>query len=404
MEKNRENNKKFCNKHYPQPWRTTATVNEKTGRLEYKRVDNGDRPTVRQRVNNVWRDVEIDNQYIVPYNCHLLLLMACHCCCDLVTADSVIQYIFKYIHKREDFTRCRISGVTSEIERYRKTRYVSAAEANWRILGYEMGTRAPAVTLVYAHLEGQHTVVYPTGATEQQRQEIADSAVSDLMRYFNRPAPTAFTQLTMLEYFEKYIITKKKKDDPIPTAAPYGKWLDLYGNIVSERTTTHVYRIQFQSPAVGDLFYLRLLLHKVYARSFTALRTVSSAAGIETEHETFQDAARALGLVAGDEEYFVCMEEASVYKVGKQLRGLFVTLILDGDPAPKLWEQYQDILIQDLFRNLHEDEAIEEALRQIDYKLEIKRTIRSAFCQTFTYGIRTHEIFLQPQRTKSICR
>ena len=37
-------------------------------------------------------------------------------------------------------------------------------------------------------------------------------------------------------------------------------------------------------------------------------------------------------------------------------------------------EKSQDILIQDLFlRNLHEDEAIEEALRQTEYKLQLHR-------------------------------
>ena len=104
-------------------------------------------------------------------------------------------------------------------------------------------------------------------------------------------------------------------------------------NVASERTTSHVCRIQFQPPAVGDLFYLRLSVASqgvcVLVPSLHALRTVSSAAGFfETEHETFQHAARrALGLVAGDGEYFIFMEEASVYKiVGKQLRcGIFVT-------------------------------------------------------------------------------
>ena len=37
----------------------------------------------------------------------------------------------------------------------------------------------------------------------------------------------------------------------------------------------------------------------------------------------------------------------------------------------KLLEQYQHILIQDPLGNLHEDEAIEEALRRIDYKLQL---------------------------------
>lgn len=96
------------------------------------------------------------------------------------------------------------------------------------------------MTLVHAHLEGEYKVVYPDGASNQEQQEIAEAAVSDLMRYFKRPALAAFTQLTMLDYFEQFTVKKKKKDDPMPTAAPPGKWLDAYGNPISERTTPHV--------------------------------------------------------------------------------------------------------------------------------------------------------------------
>lgn len=371
METNRSSNAKRCNKHYPQPWRNTASINDKTGRAEYKRIDNGDRPKIRQKVNGVWTDVEISNQWVVPYNPYLLMMFDCHICVDIVTASSCVKYLFKYVHKGADMARARISGVSSEIEQYRKTRYVSAAEATWRIMGYDLLNRTPAVTLVHAHLEGEQNILYPDGASQEERQQIAEAAVSDLMRYFNRPAPTAFTQLTMLDYFEQYIIKKKKKDDEVPTAAPPGKWLDGYGNIVSERTTPHVCRIAFQSPAIGDLFYLRLMLHKTHARSFQQLRTVRSPQDEETEHDNFQNAARAMRLVTGDEEYFICMEEASIFKVGSQLRGLFVTLLLDGGPAMKLWEEYDENLIEDLLQKYNREEAIEEALRQIDYKLQL---------------------------------
>lgn len=43
--------------------------------------------------------------------------------------SSYIKYLFKYINKSCDMAKARVSGITSEIEQYRQTRYVSAAEA-----------------------------------------------------------------------------------------------------------------------------------------------------------------------------------------------------------------------------------------------------------------------------------
>ena len=110
--------------------------------------------------------------------------------------------------------KARVAGITSEIEQYRRTRYVSAAEATWRMLGYEMMSRDPAVTVVHAHLEGEHNVMYPSNATDEFRRQCANDAVSDLMRYFKRPLDHIFNRLTLLDYFESYTITKKKKMIP----------------------------------------------------------------------------------------------------------------------------------------------------------------------------------------------
>lgn len=52
MQTNRDSNTKSCNKHYPQPFRTTATLNERSGRAEYCRTNNGDNPTVRNKVGD----------------------------------------------------------------------------------------------------------------------------------------------------------------------------------------------------------------------------------------------------------------------------------------------------------------------------------------------------------------
>ena len=128
--------------------------------VEYKRIENGDRPSIRRRIRGQWVDVEIGNEWIVSYSPYLLLKYQCHICVDIVTGSSGVKCLFKYVTKGGDMAKARVAGITSEIEQYRRTRYVSAAEATWRMLGYEMMSRDPAVTVVHAHLEGEHNVMY----------------------------------------------------------------------------------------------------------------------------------------------------------------------------------------------------------------------------------------------------
>ena len=59
-----------------------------------------------------------------------------------------------------------------------------------------------------------------------------------------------------------------------------------------------------------------------------------------------------------------------------QLRGLFVTLILDGGPAPKLWNDYKEHPIEDFTRTLDNTDAT-QALRVIDLKLQQHGTSNS---------------------------
>ena len=316
-------------------------------------------------------DVPVGNQWVVPYNPYLLFLLDCHICTDVVTAASCANYLYKYISKGNDFAKAKIAGIKSEIEMYRTARYLSASEATWKMLGFETNSRYPSVTRVHAHLEQDNNVIYPADASPEERAAIANNSASQLMHYLKRPNLVSFNGLTLLDYFEKYIVEKKKEDDPVPTSAPVCKWFDQYGNIVSTRTTDHVCRIHLKSPAVGDVFYLRLLLYKIPARSFMKLRIVHPAVGPAIVYPNFHDAARARGLVTGDQEYFICMQEAVLFQTANLLRGLLVTLILDGAAAPKLWRELQEDLIEDLRMSMTRNQAIAQALREIDLKLQL---------------------------------
>ena len=98
-------------RYYQQPFRTPATLNERSGRAECCRTNNGDNPTVRNKVDNSWVDVPVGNLWVVPYNPYLLLLLLdYHICTNVVTAASYAKYLYKYIAKGNDFAKAKISG------------------------------------------------------------------------------------------------------------------------------------------------------------------------------------------------------------------------------------------------------------------------------------------------------
>lgn len=52
-----------------------------------------------------------------------------------------------------------------EIKNYLECRYLSACEAMWRIFGFDIHERKPAVTRLPIHLENQQSIVYPEGSS-----------------------------------------------------------------------------------------------------------------------------------------------------------------------------------------------------------------------------------------------
>jgi len=298
MTTDKQSSHKYCSKHYPQPFRDAFTTNSKTGRAEYRRMDNGDTATIRQKNgDNEFVETDIDNRYIVPYNPYLLMKYDCHICVDLVTANAVIAYIYKYCYKGSDLAKARILYGGDEIEAYKSIRYISSSEAMWRIFGFDMQKRSPNVILLHVHLEGEQTVVHDEDASHEQRRSAANSVVTDLMRYLQRPRGHPFDALTFLDYFEQYTVQPKQRrkrvnrnqqrsesdddnsdgfdsDDPDHSVASDHQ--DGYQNFVYRRQTPCVCRINFLKPDSGDLWYLRLLLHHVPVSSWVDIRTVNN--------------------------------------------------------------------------------------------------------------------------------
>ena len=90
-----------------------------------------------------------------------------------------------------------------------------------------------------------------------------------------------------------------------------------------------------------------MLYHVPGAQSFEDLRTIGGVL-----LPTFQAAARSLGLLADDEGWDACLEEAVSYQMPAALRRLFATLLVFCSPASpyELWLRHRGSMTEDFLR------------------------------------------------------
>lgn len=178
-----------------------------------------------------------------------------------------------------------------------------------------------------------------------------------------------FGSVTYAEYFALFRLAKY---DASKASLP-GYFVErdmgdgaLVMHVVRRRQANrHATRLQPARPSEGERFYLRTILQHHPVASFTEARTAN---GIE--HESYQDAANALGLFADDNEAEQAILEAiSGLRTPRQLRILFVHLLVnDCVPAPRaLWDTHRAALAQDfiLQHQSSEEIGVQAALQEL---------------------------------------
>ena len=123
-------------------------------------------------------------------------------------------------------------------------------------------------------------------------------------------------------------------------------------------------RVYSVSPKRSELYHLRMLLYHVAgATSFAHLRTVNGIC-----HPTFQAAARALGLLASDNQWKQCLDEAAHTQTPVSLRKLFCIVLVFCDPADpyQLWLDFKDKLSEDYLYQLQNDSSFDPVLNDIN--------------------------------------
>lgn len=352
-----------CRFHYPHPVRSETTV------------DHGGRVLYRRRHE--------EDGMVVPHCLPLLRALHCHINFEVANSSHLFQYIFKYIHKGPDRARYTVRApgqAVDEIEEYWNARYLSAGEAAWRILGFHITRKYPAVTALPVHI--------PNTTLHRQYTRSNDSnedSLSLLERYFARPHGTftttqghllAFDELTYCEYFTLFRLVSYNAsyahranyfEEQHPPATRHAIRMHV---VLRSASTDHIARVRPVRPSEGERFYIRtLLLHRA-VRSFNDLLTIDNI-----QHSTFQLAASALGLFAHANEGDLAMQEAiDMLSTPHQLRVLFAHLLINDciSTPVTLWQGIVHFLAQDyiIAHNAHEALGVNQALQQLSLLLE----------------------------------
>lgn len=328
-----------CRFKFPFTFLDNTTLPE-NGYPQYRRPDDSVRFVLPRSA------YEFSSRDIAPYNAYLLQRFNAHINVQFVAGFASVKYAYKYIFKGPDQATASISAQAGarpepvdEIKLYVDSRYIAAHEAAWRIATYKTHARQPSVQALAVHLEDQQAVVLRDG----------DSVPEVLQR-------DSVLRSTLTEYFAFNSRYKQDRARGIianydPTIVPYQDfptkfcWVKASKRWQLRRRGFQLGRIIFVPPTKGELYYLRLLLTQVAGQtSFTDARTINGV-----EFVTYQAACVDLGLLVNDREYEQALNEASVTYLGAYLRELFVTILVNCQPAHplQLWEKFRVNLADD---------------------------------------------------------
>lgn len=118
------------------------------------------------------------------------------------------------------------------------------------------------------------------------------------------------------------------------------------------------------SPKEIELFHLRLLLlHVTGVESFEQVKFYNGV-----QYNTFVEACHARGIASNDNEWRQTLDEATNFRMPKQLRDLFAVICALNIPANALalWMEFREAMSEDFLRTLSQDVAFNRSLLEIE--------------------------------------
>lgn len=304
--------------------------------------------------------MRLTNQNVVPYNAYLSLRFRCHINVEKVADIKAVKYLYKYIYKGFDAAtvECVYQGPDGthqmlkydEVGQYLNARYLSPVEACWRLFKFELQGKSHHVERLELHLESEQMVFFNNTADDNTLKE-SMAKNTKLMAYFN--------------FFNEYPTAPKYKYVEMPKFCTWQR-KDRRWSWPRKGHYNTIGRMYSINPKETELYYLRYLLLHAHAISFEDLKTVDGV-----RYASYAQACLKRGLIANDEEWVNCLEEASNFKFPKGLRSLFANILVNCSPKfPELlWNQFKDSLAEDLKRIFPTEQAYKKALLLVDKNL-----------------------------------
>ena len=290
------------------------------------------------------------------------------------------------------------------------TRFTGSTEAASHFFGYHRSRMTPSVDELPVHLPGHDNII--VAEANMDVRAIVNETISQVATYFNRPMNrTKVTKRTTppVNYFTDLLpalvhhqavpanqhAERIVMDNYLPNSQIDAVSLDDFDNMtyttfwehyllatnnnvrgwfipqdnpphkkvkrrdLTRRNNIKICYIRTVLPTKPELFYLRLLLKTLPARNFQDLRKAVDG----TYYATFEEAAKARGLVVDDNEASLCMDEVVATETPHCLRRLYVTLVtqLPNTQPLKLFIQFHEAMQADYYNTIHPAHAYTNA-------------------------------------------
>lgn len=240
---------------------------------------------------------------------------------------------------------------------YQEMRVSTPADVAWHVQEEPLTCLSHTIVGLPIHLENEESVFWKEGREKQKRLRLESGApTSKLTAFFHLcQNDERADSLTYVDVPRCYRWDRKDK-----------MWIRRIQN-----RTNIISRLYTVKPKFRELFALRLMLQVIQGpKCFKDLRKKPSG----EYYNSFQEAARARGLMNDEDEWTKAMEEAVTFSTPIELRRLFANILIYTDiKNPEgLWEKFEQHLLDR--RGNSRQARLERALFHVNSILKMHNT------------------------------